>query len=81
MAGCINQVKNVIFALVFIFHLDSVGLDGNALFALQIHIIQHLCLHLAVGERARKLQKPVGQRAFAVVNVGYNAKIPDVLHS
>jgi hypothetical protein len=40
-----------------------------------------LRLHLAVGERAGKLQEPIRQRAFSVVNVSDDAKIPDVLHA
>jgi len=38
-------------------------------------------MHLAVGKGAGKLQKPVGKRAFAVVDVRDDAKIADVLHS
>ena len=52
----------------------------DSLFALQIHVVEYLRLHLAVVERTRKLQKPVCQCTFTVIDVRDNAKIADVLH-
>jgi len=39
-------------------------------FAFQIHIVEPPHFHIAVGNRAGDLQKAVGKRGFAVVNVG-----------
>jgi hypothetical protein len=38
-------------------------------------------MHLAVSERACELQQAVSQSAFAVIDVGNNAKIANVIHS
>jgi len=56
------------------------ALYGDAPFAFQVHIVQHLILKLSVCDRVGGLQQTVGQGAFAVVNVGDDAKIPYVLH-
>ena len=55
------------------------GLDGDAAFALEVHVVQKLCLHVAVGDGAGQLQNAVGERRFAVVDVGDDRKIADVL--
>ena len=54
--------------------------DRDAFLPLQIHIVQHLILHIALTQGARQLQKPVRQRAFPVVDMGDYAEIPDVFH-
>ena len=48
---------------------DGVGLDGNAALPLQVHRVEHLLGHLALGERAGLLEQAVGQRGLAMVNV------------
>ena len=45
------------------------------LFALQIHVVEHLILHLALVERIRLFQQSVGQRTLAVVDMGDNTEI------
>jgi hypothetical protein len=57
-----------------------VALDGNALFALQVHVVEHLCLHVAFANGMGMLQQPVGQGAFSVIDMGYDAEVPDLLH-
>ena len=75
----VNQVKDIFFTLIVVFHLDSMALDGNTSFLLQIHIIKHLPVsHLnSVG----KLQQAVCQGRFTMVNVGNNAEVAYILHS
>src|SRR5580658_5461325 len=58
---------------------NAFGFDGDAAFALQVHGVEHLRMHFALGERAGKFQQAVGQRGFAVVNVRDDAEIADVL--
>jgi len=58
---------------------NAFGFDGDAAFALQVHGVEDLRMHLTLGERAGKLQQAVGQRGFAVVNVRNDAEIADVL--
>ena len=63
---------------VVIFHLDSVALDGNAAFLLQIHIIKHLTLGNLNGVGV--LQQTVGKSTFTMVYVGNDAEISYMLH-
>ena len=83
VTGRINEIEDVLFPVggVYISHLDSMALDGDATLALQIHIIQGLILHLAFADGIGIFQQPVGKCAFAVVNVGDDTKIANVLHT
>jgi curli biogenesis system outer membrane secretion channel CsgG len=42
---------------------------------LDIHVVEHLLGHLAFGEAAAALDQPVGQRRFAVVDMGDDGEI------
>jgi hypothetical protein len=55
------------------------GLDGDAAFQFKVHGIQHLGLHLTRRQGAGQLQQPVREGGFAVVNVGDDGEIADVL--
>ncbi len=51
MAGGINQVKNILFPILGpVYNTDSLRLDRNPALPLQIHVVQHLRLHLAAGQ-------------------------------
>ena len=78
VAGRVDQVELVGLAVVRrIHHAHRMGLDGDAAFALQVHRIQHLGLHLARRQRAGELQQTVGKRAFPMVNMGDDGEIAD----
>lgn len=53
------------------------GLDGNAPFPLQVHVVQQLALHLPLLHRPAQFNEPVGQGGLAVVDVRDNGKISD----
>jgi hypothetical protein len=53
--------------------------DRNSTFALEVHGIEDLRRHFALSERAGQFEQTVGQRGFTVVDVRYNAEIPDEL--
>jgi hypothetical protein len=55
-------------------------LDRDPAFALEIHRVQHLLLHLARGQAATALDEPVRQRRFAVVDVSNDGKVADQVH-
>jgi len=57
------------------------ALDGDAFFPFKIHVVQHLIFHIPGGQGICQLQKTVRQSAFPVVNVRYNAEIPDIFHA
>ncbi len=65
---------------VVILHLYGVAFDGDALFALQFHVVQNLRLAFALGDGGGFLQKAVGKGAFTVVDVGYDAEVAYVFH-
>ena len=52
-------------------------LDGDAALALEVHRVEHLRLHLARLEGAGDLEKAVGQRRLAVVDVRDDREIAD----
>ena len=55
------------------------SLDRDPAFALQIHGVEDLRLHLARLKGACNLEKAVGQRRFAVVDVRDDGKVSNVL--
>ena len=75
----VNQVQFVLFVLKLALHGHGPGLDGDAASPLQGHVIEHLFPHLALVDRAGDLQQAVRQRALAMVNVGDDAEVSDVL--
>ena len=79
MAGGVDQVELILLAVMRgVLHTHGVGFDSDATFPLEIHRIQDLGLHLALGKRPGKLQQAVGERGFAMIDVGDNGKIADV---
>ena len=59
---------------------DALRLDRDPAFALQLHRVEHLRLHFAVGEAAAQLDEPVSEGRFAVVNVRDDGKVTYVPH-
>ena len=67
MSRCVDQVQLITLAVNRgVDHSNCGRLDRNTLFALQVHVIQHLLLHVPLGDGAGGLQQPVGQSALAV---------------
>ena len=57
MSGRIDQVQNVIFAVFgFVIETDGVRFDRDAAFALKIHIVEHLCLNIALSDGSGNLE-------------------------
>ena len=79
MARRVHQIERVGLAVLGrIGQAHRLSLDGNAALALDIHRIEDLFLHLAVGEPACGLDQPVGQGRFAVVDMGHDREIADM---
>ena len=64
-----------------VFERRGLRLDGDAALALDIHRIQDLRFHFAIGKAATEMDDTVGQGGFAVVDMSDNGKITDVLHN
>ena len=78
VAGGVDQVQLVLDAVVGgVAHADGLRLDGDALLALEVHLIEDLLGHVALGDRAGELEEAVGEGGFAVVDVGDDAEVAD----
>jgi hypothetical protein len=80
MAGGIDKIENIFLSLMGVIDLDGVTLDGDPFFPFEVHIIQHLGLHIPFGDRVGYFQETVRQGTFSVVDMGDNAKIPYIFH-
>ena len=75
MAGSIDEVQFVALVL----HADRRELDGNALFALQVHAVKQLGFHVALLHGASQLEQTVSQRRLTVVYMRDNTKVPNMI--
>ncbi len=79
VAGRVDQVEDVVLAVArAVIQAHGLRLDRNAALALDVHGIEHLIDHFARLEAAGQLDQPVGERRFAVVDMGNNREITDV---
>ena len=53
------------------------GFDGDAAFTLEIHVVEHLRFHIAVGDSSRQLQDAVSESRLAVIDMGNDRKVSD----
>ena len=80
MAGRIHQVQNIGLAILRrIFEAHGLGLDRDPALTLNIHGIEHLLDHVAGSERSRRLDQPIGKGRLAVVDMGDDGEIADVV--
>ena len=62
MSRGINKVEDILLPVICLVHCpDCLGFDRNASFPFQIHIVQHLGLHLPAGQKTGHLYDPVRQ--------------------
>ena len=79
MSRRVDQIQHIFPAvLCLIDQPDRLGFDRNPALPLKLHIVQHLRLHLPLGQKPRHLNDPVRQCRLSVVNMRDNAKIADV---
>jgi len=57
------------------------GLDGNAALALDLHGVEHLRRHFAIRQSAAALDQAIGQGRFAVIDVGNDGEVANMLHA
>ncbi len=80
MTGCVDEVQHIGFAIVrLVVQANRLSLDRDAALALDIHRIENLFRHLAFGKAARRLDQAVGQRRFAMVDMGDDGKVADMV--
>ena len=61
-------------------HLYGVALDCYAALSFEIHVVEHLRLHVFGCDCVGVFEQTVGQGRFAVVDMGYYAEITDIFH-
>ena len=77
----VDQVERILLPVAGgVFHLYRVAFDRDALFAFELHVVEHLRLHFALVQGVGLFEQAVCQRALAVVDVGYDAEVADVFH-
>ena len=82
VARSVDEVELVLLAVVrLVVDPHGLGLDGDAALALQVHAVEHLLAHLPLGDRVGDLKDAVGQRRLAVVDVGDDGEIADMLEA
>ena len=81
MSRGVDQVERILLPVAGgVFHLYRVAFDRDALFAFELHVVEHLRLHFALVQGVGLFEQAVCQRALAVVDVGYDAEVADVFH-
>jgi len=76
VARGIDEIELIGDAVVrFVHHANGVGLDGDATFALKIHVVEDLGLHFAAGNGAGVFEETVAQRRLSVVDVGDDCEV------
>ncbi len=81
MTRRIDQIQLINLAIQrLVAERSSLRLDGNAALLLEIHGVENLRFHFTVGQAAAMLNEPVGECGLAVVNVGDDGKIANMLH-
>ena len=79
MARRVHQVQLISLAVISgIVEPDRLGLDGNATFPLDIHRVEHLRLHVAVGKAAAILDQTIRQGRLTVVDMGDDGEVSDM---
>ena len=77
VARGVDHVQAIRRPVHFPGNTDCLGLDGDAAFALDVHAVKVLRLHVTLLNHSCELEHPVGQGGLAVVDVGDDAEVPD----
>ena len=79
MAGRVHEVELVGLAILRgVGKAHGLRLDGDPALLLDVHVVEHLLGHLAVGQPPAMLDQPIGKRGLAMVDVGNDAEIADL---
>ena len=75
----VDEVELVFLAVVgLVAHAYGLAFDRDAALALDVHRVEELGLHIALGDGARHLEDAVGKRRFPVVDMGDDGEVPDM---
>ena len=80
VARRVDQIEDVFVAVArFVAQSDGASLDRDPALALEIHVVEHLLVHLTHLDRAGLLQQTIGERRLAVIDVGDDREVTDTL--
>jgi hypothetical protein len=77
--GGVDHVEGVGRPLERPRHPHRLALDRDAALTLDVHAVEVLRTHVAIGDDARDLQHPIRECRLAVVDVGDDAEVADQL--
>ena len=78
----IDQIQQIVFAIrSSIIERDRIALDRDAPFTLDVHRVEHLFVKITLRDTATGLNESVGQSRLAMINMGDDAEVSNVLHS
>jgi len=60
---------------------NRIALNGNTPFTLDIHRVEHLVAELPLCHATTGLDQSIGQSRLTMINMGDNAKIPNIFHT
>ena len=81
VAGGVDEVQAVLVPVArLVAERGRLRLDRDAALALEVHGVEHLRVHLARRQAAGALDDAIGERRLAVVDVGDDGEVADVLH-
>ncbi len=79
VAGGIDEIQLVDLPIFrFVEEANGMGFDRDATFAFEVHGIQDLGHHFALGEGTGMFQKAIGEGGLAVVDVGDDGEVSNV---
>ncbi len=79
MARSVYEVEHIALPIQSrVINPHGIGLDRDPTFALNVHAVEHLSLHIPLLDRSSLLNQPVSQRGFTVVNMRHDREIADV---
>ena len=82
MSRGIDEVEEIGLSILGeVLERNALRLDGDPTFPLDVHGIEHLRRHLAFGQPSANLDEAVGKRGFAVIDVGDDGEVADMLHA
>ena len=81
VAGRIDEIQLVGLAIAgMVFKRYALRLDRDAALALEVHRVQDLLRHLTVSQAAAYLDKPIGERRLAMINMSDDREVAYLLH-
>ena len=81
MPGRVDEIQSIDFTIrMLVLHLDGVAFDRDAAFPFQVHIVEGLVLHVALGNRACVLEQSIRKGAFPMVDMRDDTEVAYVFH-